>query len=361
MITDNGENRFVFQTFPYLSSAMTDEIYMQRALELARIGIGQVSPNPRVGCVIVHGDQIIGEGWHQQYGMPHAEVNALAAVKDESLLSQSTVYVNLEPCSHHGKTPPCADLLIRKKIARVVIANLDTNPQVSGEGIKKLRQAGIEVVTGVCAADGRELNKRFFTWMEKKRPFILLKWAETVDGFIARKNFESKWISSDYSRQWVHRWRSEEDAILVGSTTAKLDNPTLNVRDWSGRSPVRIVLDRFLRLNEGLNLFDHTQPTLCYNVLRHEEHPNLIRVRVDEQDFLQQVIHDLYKRNLQSVMVEGGTQTLQRFIDAGLWDEACIFRSMQSFGKGIAAPVIRGKRLPETACGEDSLVRILPE
>lgn len=340
---------------------MMDEIYMRRALELARIGIGRVSPNPRVGCVIVYKNQIIGEGWHQQYGMPHAEVNALAAVNDESVLPESTLYVNLEPCSHHGKTPPCADLLIQKKVGRVVIANLDTNPRVSGEGIKHLRQAGIEVITGVCAAEGRELNKRFFTWMERKRPYILLKWAETSDGFVARENFESKWISSDYSRQLVHRWRSEEDAILVGSTTAKLDNPALNVRDWSGRNPVRVVLDRFLRLDEGLKVFDRTQPTLCYNLLRHDEHPNLIRVRVDEQDFLPQVIQDLYKRNIQSVMVEGGSQTLQQFIDVGLWDEACVFRSTQSFGKGISAPAIRGNRLPEMPCGEDRLVRILPD
>jgi len=338
---------------------MTDEIYMQRALELARIGIGRVSPNPRVGCVIVHEKQIIGEGWHQHYGMPHAEVNALAVVKDESVLSQSTLYVNLEPCSHHGKTPPCADLLIQKRLGRVVIANLDTNPRVSGEGIKRLRLAGIEVVTGICAEEGRELNKRFFTRMEKKRPYILLKWAETADGFVARENFESKWISSDYSRQLVHRWRSEEDAILVGSTTAKLDNPSLNVRDWSGRNPVRVVLDRFLRLDERLNIFDRSQPTLCYNLLKHEEHTNLIRVRVDESGFLQQVIHDLYQRNIQSVMVEGGSQTLQQFIDAGLWDEAFVFRSAQSFGKGIPAPVIRGKRFPEIPCGEDRLVRIL--
>ncbi|HQQ97402.1 MAG TPA: bifunctional diaminohydroxyphosphoribosylaminopyrimidine deaminase/5-amino-6-(5-phosphoribosylamino)uracil reductase RibD [Cyclobacteriaceae bacterium] len=340
---------------------MTDEIYMQRALELAQIGIGQVSPNPRVGCVIVHQNQIIGEGWHHQYGMPHAEVNALTAVKDESLLPESSLYVNLEPCSHQGKTPPCADLLIRKKIGRVVIANLDTNPLVSGEGIKRLRQAGVEVITGVLAVEGRELNKRFFTWIEKRRPFVLLKWAETADGFMARENFESKWISSDYSRQLVHRWRSEEDAILVGSTTAKLDNPALNVRNWSGRNPVRVVLDRFLRLDERLKVFDRTQPTLCYNLLRHDEQTNLIRVRVDERDFLQQVMHDLFKRNIQSIMVEGGSQTLQQFIDAGLWDEACIFRSTQSFGKGIPAPNLHGKRLPEIPCGEDRLVRILPD
>lgn len=340
---------------------MTDEIYMQRALELARIGIGQVSPNPRVGCVVVHQSQIIGEGWHQQFGLAHAEVNALTAVKDESLLPQSSLYVNLEPCSHQGKTPPCADLLIRKKVGRVVIANLDTNPLVSGEGVKRLRQAGIEVVTGILAAEGRELNKRFFTWIEKRRPFVLLKWAETSDGFMARENFESKWISSEYSRQLVHRWRSEEDAILVGSTTAKLDNPALNVRNWSGRNPVRVVLDRFLRLDAGLKVFDRTQPTLCYNLLKHDEHTNLIRVRVDEHDFLQQVMHDLYKRNIQSVLVEGGSQTLQRFIEAGLWDEACIFRSTQSFGNGISAPTIRGKRLPELPCGEDRLVRVLPD
>ncbi len=319
-----------------------DELFMQRALELALLGVGQVSPNPRVGCVIVNDGKIIGEGWHQKYGEAHAEVNAVRSVQDQSLLKSSTVYVNLEPCSHFGKTPPCADLLIHHQVKKVVIANVDTNPLVGGEGIKKLQEAGVEVATGILEKQGRELNKRFFTFVEKQRPYIILKWAQTADGFVAQVNYESKWISNEYSRQLVHQWRSEEDAVLVGTRTAAHDNPTLNVREWSGRNPVRIVLDRFLRLPEKLNLFDGTQKTICYNVLKHEEHANLSLIRVEEKDFIQHVVIDLYKQKIQSVMIEGGAQTLQLFIDAALWDEARVFTSTHAFGKGIPAPSIQG-------------------
>jgi diaminohydroxyphosphoribosylaminopyrimidine deaminase/5-amino-6-(5-phosphoribosylamino)uracil reductase len=242
-----------------------DEVFMRRALELALLGMGSVSPNPMVGCVIIHHDKIVGEGWHKQYGEAHAEVNAIATIADKSLLKECTVYVNLEPCSHFGKTPPCADLLIEHRVKKVVVANLDSNPLVASEGVKKLRTAGIEVITGILEKEGRELNKRFFTFMEKQRPYIMLKWAETSDGFIARENFDSKWISNEYSRQLVHKWRAENDAVLVGTKTAFHDNPELNVRDWSGRNPVRIVLDRFLRLSEKLHVFDRKQKTLCYN------------------------------------------------------------------------------------------------
>src|SRR5690606_36610085 len=201
-----------------------DERFMQRALELALLGRGHVSPNPLVGCVIVQNDVIIGEGWHKQYGGPHAEVNAIDSVEDKSLLRESTVYVTLEPCSHFGKTPPCADLLIQQQVKKVVVANIDSNPSVGGTGIGKLRKAGIEVVSGVLDAGGRELNKRFFTFMEKQRLYIIFKWAQTADGYIARKNFDSKWVTNEYSRQLVHRWRTEEDAFLVGSRTAQYDN-----------------------------------------------------------------------------------------------------------------------------------------
>jgi diaminohydroxyphosphoribosylaminopyrimidine deaminase / 5-amino-6-(5-phosphoribosylamino)uracil reductase len=320
-----------------------DELFMQRAFELALLGVGQVSPNPRVGCVIVHDGKIIGEGWHKNYGEAHAEVRAIESVADASFLKESTVYVNLEPCSHFGKTPPCADLLIHHNVKKVVIANLDTNPLVGGEGIKKLRSASIEVLTGILEKQGRELNKRFFTFVEKQRPYIILKWAQTADGFVAQPNYESKWISNDYSRQLVHKWRTEEDAVLVGTRTAAHDNPTLNVREWTGRNPVRIVLDRFLRLSDKLNLFDKTQKTICYNVLRHEEHTNLSLIRVDENDFVQHVVKDLHKLKIQSVIVEGGAQTLQLFIDAGLWDEARIFTSTRTFQHGINAPTISGK------------------
>jgi diaminohydroxyphosphoribosylaminopyrimidine deaminase/5-amino-6-(5-phosphoribosylamino)uracil reductase len=320
----------------------TDELFMLRAMDLALLGSGLVSPNPLVGCVITHDGKIIGEGWHKKYGEAHAEVNAVNSVSDKRMLKESSVYVTLEPCSHFGKTPPCADLLIEHQVKKVVVANLDSNPLVAGEGIRKLRAAGIDVITGVLSKKGRALNKRFFTFVEKHRPYIILKWAETADGFVARKNFDSKWISDEYSRQLVHKWRTEDDAVLVGMRTAQLDNPELNVRNWSGRNPIRIVIDRFLKLNEKIHLFDGSQKTICYNVLKHEEHQNLSLVRIDEENFLQQLIHDLYKKKIQSVIVEGGSQTLQAFIESGLWDEARIFVSAQSFQTGVKAPAIAG-------------------
>lgn len=332
-----------------------DEIFMRRAFELALLGMGSVSPNPMVGCVIVHHNKIAAEGWHKQYGEAHAEVNAIDGVMDKSLLKECTVYVNLEPCSHFGKTPPCADLLIKHRVKKVVIANLDSNPLVSSEGVKKIRAAGIEVITGVLEKEGRELNKSFFTAMEKQRPYILLKWAETSDGFIAHENFDSKWISNEYSRQRVHKWRTESDAVLVGTKTAFHDNPELNVRDWAGRNPVRIVLDRFLRLSEKLHVFDHKQKTICYNVLKHEEHHNLSRVRIGEENFMVDVVKDLLKHKIQSVMVEGGTTTLQLFINAGLWDEARVFISERSFGKGIKAPTLPGNLIHQESVFNDTL------
>ena len=320
-----------------------DELLMKRAIELAHLGVGYVSPNPRVGCVVVKDGAVIGEGWHQQYGMPHAEVNALASVTDKSKIEGSAVYVNLEPCSHFGKTPPCADALIAHKVKKVVIANVDSNPLIGGNGIKKLRYTGIEVVTGVLEKEGRELNKRFFTFYEKQRPYIILKWAQTADGFIARSNYESKWISNEFSRQLVHKWRSEEDAILVGTKTAAHDNPSLTVRDWSGRNPVRLVIDRFLRLSDKLNLFDKSVKTICFNLIRSEEHENLILVRLDEENFIQQMLKYLFENKVQSVIVEGGAQTLSMFIQQSLWDEARVFSSSRTFQHGIAAPVIHGK------------------
>jgi diaminohydroxyphosphoribosylaminopyrimidine deaminase/5-amino-6-(5-phosphoribosylamino)uracil reductase len=332
-----------------------DELFMQRCLELAALGRGYVSPNPLVGCVIVHNERIIGEGWHKKFGEAHAEVNAVASVKDQELLKESTVYVNLEPCSHFGKTPPCVDLLIRHQVKKVVIANLDTHPNVSGEGIKKLREAGIEVITGILDKQGRELNKRFFTDIEKKRPYIILKWAQTADGFMAQANYDSKWISNEFSRQLVHKWRSEEDAILVGTKTVFHDNPQLNVRDWTGRNPVRVVIDRFLKLSDKLNVFDRNQKTIIYNVLKHEEHDNLILARIDEAEFLPQLLQDLHKRGIQSVIVEGGAQTLNFFIQPGLWDEARVFQTTRTFGKGIAAPTPKGKLSSTEAVSTDTL------
>ncbi len=337
-----------------------DELFMQRALELAQLGVGYVSPNPRVGCVIVHVNKIIGEGWHQKFGEAHAEVNAIHSVNDQSLLKESTVYVNLEPCSHFGKTPPCVDLLIRHQVKKVVIGNTDTNPLVAGQGIQKLKESGIEVAVGVLEKECRELNKRFFTFVEKHRPYIILKWAQTADQFIAQNNFESRWVSNEFSRQLVHRWRGEEGAMLVGTRTASHDNPSLTVRDWSGRNPVRIVMDRFLRLNDHLHLLDRQEKTICYNVLKHEEHPNLKLVRIDENNFLNEMVHDLYKQKIQSVIVEGGAQTLQLFLDAQLWDEARIFSSSRTFGEGISSPVLQGKLVAQDEVQGDRLEFFIP-
>lgn len=328
---------------------------MQRAMELALKGIGYVSPNPLVGCVIVHDDKIIGEGYHQKYGQAHAEVNAIDAVTDKSLLRDSTLYVNLEPCSHFGKTPPCADLLIRHNVKKVVIANVDSNPLVGGRGITKLREAGVEVVTNVLEQEGREVNKRFFTFVEKQRPYIVLKWAQTSDGFIARKNFDSKWISSELSRQLVHRWRSEEAAILVGKNTALHDDPQLNVRSWTGPNPVRIVIDRNLSLPKHLKMFTDNQPTLVYNVKESDTNGVIHRIRVSANSFFQDLIVDLYHRGLQSIIIEGGASTLANFINLDLWDEARVFTSHQEFREGIPAPQISGMLMSSEMIDTDFL------
>lgn len=334
---------------------LQDTDYMLRCFELAKQGMGSVSPNPMVGCVIVKDGKVIGEGWHKKYGEPHAEVNAVAGVEDKHILAGSTVYVNLEPCSHTGKTPPCADLLIKHNVHKVVIANTDTNPLVGGKGIAKLKAAGIEIVQGVLEKEGRELNKRFFTFHEQERPYIVLKWAQTADGFIARSNYESHWISNEFSRQLVHKWRSEEDAVLVGTKTAAHDNPKLTVRDWSGRSPVRLVVDRFLRLSDRLNLFDRSVRTICFNLIKHEEHSNLSLIRLDENHFLESMMEHLVKEKIQSVLIEGGATTLKLFTDAGLWDEARVFYAPRVFHSGIPAPIFKAIPIAEEKILDDRL------
>lgn len=315
------------------------EQYMQRALELAERGKGWVSPNPLVGCVIVHEDKIIGEGYHQRYGEAHAEVNALASVKSEELLSESTVYVTLEPCAHYGKTPPCANLLAEKRVKKVVIAAIDSNPLVGGKGIEILENAGIEVQTGILEKAARWQNRRFFTQIEKNRPYIILKWAQSRDGFVARPDFSSKWISNSQSRQLVHKWRAEEDAILVGRNTAFYDNPALNVRDWSGKNPLRLVIDRQLTLPKELKLFDQSIATICYNQLSEEVKPNLEYKKVEFQSLINEILADLQERKIQSLIVEGGTFVLNQFLEAELWDEARVFTSQNKFVEGIQAPI----------------------
>ena len=314
---------------------------MRRAFELARLGFGMVSPNPMVGCVIVHNGHVIGEGWHRIFGGPHAEVHAVHSVKDRKLLRESTVYVTLEPCAHYGKTPPCAVLLAEQRVKRVVICNTDPNPLVAGKGMTIMKRAGITVEQGLLEDEGYELNRRFFSFFQKKRPYVILKWAETSDGYIARENYDSKWISNEISRKLVHKWRAEEDAILVGKNTAKTDDPALTVRDWTGKNPLRLVIDPRLELSPSLRLFDGEAATVCYNLKesRQSEKVDFIRCRADH--FLEDIMVDLYRREIQSVMIEGGAATLDHFFQAGLWDEARRFQAPSTFGGGITAPAIR--------------------
>jgi diaminohydroxyphosphoribosylaminopyrimidine deaminase/5-amino-6-(5-phosphoribosylamino)uracil reductase len=332
-----------------------DTHFMERALELAELGRGKVSPNPMVGCVIVHNDKIIGEGWHKQYGEGHAEVNAIAAVEDQSLLPESTVYVTLEPCAHHGKTPPCADLLVSKRVKRVVIGAVDTNPLVGGKGIERMKQAGIQVSHGLLADASRNLNARFFTFIEKKRPYIILKWAQTADGFVARENFDSKWISGEASRNLVHQWRAEEDAIMVGTRTAQQDNPRLNVRNWEGNDPVRVVIDKKMTLSKELNLFDGKQPTLVYNGKTNQSLENLEFIQVSDEDYLPFILKDLYEKKVQSIIIEGGSTLLNSCLASGLWDEARVFTADVKFHAGIAAPRIQGLVSDSFQVGDDKL------
>lgn len=323
-----------------ISTVRDHSKYMQRALDLAGLGLGRVSPNPMVGCVIVHQDRIIAEGWHRQFGGSHGEVNAINSIADKRLLPESTLYVNLEPCAHYGKTPPCTDLIIASGIKKVIIANQDPNPMVSGKGIEQLRQTGVVVIEGVLEHAGAFLNRRFFSFHLHQRPYILLKWAQTRDGFMARLNHDSRWISNLQSRQLVHKFRSQEDAILVGRKTAHYDNPKLTVRDWEGRDPLRVVIDSNLVLKDNLNLFNGFVPTLCYNCVKNDHGSNTEYIKAPKNDMLSFLLGDLFRRNVQSLLVEGGAKLLASMIAAGIWDEARVFTSHTVFGEGICAPHI---------------------
>ena len=319
---------------------------MQRCLEIAIKGFGNVAPNPMVGCVIVYDQKIIGEGYHQQFGQAHAEVNAINSVENKELLKKATLYVNLEPCSHFGKTPPCADLIIKNKIPNVVIGNTDPFSEVNGRGIEKLTKAGINVQEGVLEDKCKKLNVRFFTFHEKKRPYVILKWAQTADGFIDLKRTEENpgkalQISSAESRKLVHKWRSQEQAIMVGSNTALLDNPQLTVREWQGRNPLRITIDKWLRIPKHYNLFDKSTATLIFTAVDEPSETNLEFVKIDfDQSPVPQILNELYKRSIQSLLVEGGEQLLTSFIESGLWDEARVFISDKKIEKGVNAPVL---------------------
>lgn len=339
---------------------------MNRCLELSEKGLGNVAPNPLVGCVIVHENKIIGEGYHQYFGGPHAEVNAINSVQDKKLLEKSTLYVTLEPCSHFGKTPPCADLIIKHKIPHVVIASSDPNPLVSGNGIEKLKNAGIHFETGILKKEHEWINRRFLTFFLKQRPYIILKWAQTKDGFIdiERKNNVANitWITNEASRTLVHKWRTQEQAILIGTRTAISDNPTLTSRSWKGKNPLRIVLDRNLVLSKQLNVFNHDAETLVFTSLQNftnSEHIQYSNIDFGE-NFFPDILKELYNRKIQSILIEGGANTLQSFIDAGLWDEARIFTGNISFEAGIKAPEINGEILSLQSIGNSSLKILLP-
>lgn len=333
----------------------TDETYMKRCLELAKNGLGTTYPNPLVGCVIVWKDQIIGEGWHQKAGESHAEVNAINRVKDQDKLKESTLYVNLEPCSHYGKTPPCSDLIAAKGIKNIVIGTVDPNPKVAGKGVMKLTQSSTEMFVGCLEDECEELNKRFFTIQRKKRPYVILKWAQTKDGFIAPETQEPGkpfWITGSASKQLVHKWRSEEQSILVGQNTALKDNPQLNTRLWKGKNPVRILIDRNLKSfssKERLYLLDQKNPTLVFCEHPEEYQENLNFEAIDfEKETVPQILNSLYNHGLQSLIVEGGQKTLQSFIDSDLWDEARIFTGDHYLKKGISAPVFNA--IPSETC-----------
>lgn len=328
--------------------------FMQRALELAGLGLGSVGKNPMVGCVITHENEIIGEGYYQKFGGAHAEVNAIAAVKDETLLAKSTAYVTLEPCSIFGKTPPCTDLLIKKKIPRVVVACIDPNASINGNGIRRLTESGVEVQVGVLNKEARELNNRFFTFHQKKRPYVILKWAQTTDGFIARENFDSKWITNKYSRQLVHKWRAEEDAILVGKNTALYDNPSLTTRAWHGKNPTRILLDSQLQIDKQNNLFNDEANTLAFNQLREGEEKSNKWIRVNNED-PKAILSVLQKEGVLSIIVEGGAKVLKSFVDSNFWDEARVFTGNENFKNGISAPLIDGTVIHQERIFEDHL------
>jgi diaminohydroxyphosphoribosylaminopyrimidine deaminase/5-amino-6-(5-phosphoribosylamino)uracil reductase len=330
-----------------LSQAMiTDELFMSRCIGLAGNGLGNTAPNPMVGCVIVHDGKIIGEGFHIKFGEAHAEVNAIRRVIEKSgneILEKSQLYVSLEPCSHFGKTPPCTDLIISKKIPKVFIGCMDTFSEVNGEGIRKLKDSGIDVQYGILENECRELNKRFFTAHEKKRPYIILKWAQSQDGFIAAKKQtgENRWISNEFSRKLTHKWRSEEQAILIGSNTVNTDNPHLTTRDWPGKNPLRVILDPSDTLHPDSHVLDNSAQTLIFTQAKKQAAEKTEWIAADLlKNNLQDVLCELYTRNIQSVIVEGGAMTLQNFINLDMWDESRIFIADKFLNGGVQAPSI---------------------
>ena len=338
----------------------TDEKYMQRCLELARLASGNTAPNPMVGSVLVHRDRIIGEGYHQLYGQAHAEANAIESVENKTLLKEATLYVNLEPCAHHGNTPPCADLIVRAGIPRVVIGAGDSSARVSGKGIRILEEGGCEVKRGVLEDSCRYLNRRFFTFHEKQRPYVVLKWAQTLDGYIdkdRRKDdpIQPNWITNEVSRHLVHKWRSQEQSILIGSHTALKDNPGLNVRESHGLDPLRIVIDRDLEIDESFKLIHDPLPLVLFTDINSDPRRarelaeyNVEVIRLNFKDnLMRQIFEFLYSRKILSVFVEGGGYTLSQFIASNMWDEARVFIGNRFFHSGVKAPQLPAREASE--------------
>jgi diaminohydroxyphosphoribosylaminopyrimidine deaminase/5-amino-6-(5-phosphoribosylamino)uracil reductase len=329
------------------------EKYMQRCLQLAKSGAGKVAPNPMVGAVLVYEDKIIGEGYHKKYGEAHAEVNCVNSIKEEdkNLVCKSALFVSLEPCSHFGKTPPCTDLIIKNRISKVVIGCKDVFTKVNGKGIEKLKNAGIEVITGVLESECIELNKRFFTFHQKQRPYIILKWAESANGKIANSPLHlwrgvggegRAFISNEFTNRLVHKWRSEEASILIGTNTALQDDPSLTTRLWPGKNPVRLIIDMDLKLPSSLKIFNKEVKTIIFNNIKNEEDGNLTFYQLNKENILKSLVDALHKLNVQSVIVEGGAKLLQSFIDEDLWDEFRIIKNdKRIIENGLGAPEIK--------------------
>lgn len=319
------------------------DIYIQRCFELARLAEGRTSPNPMVGAVLVHGDRIIGEGFHSSYGQAHAEVEAVRSVRadDRQLISEATLYISLEPCSVYGRTPPCTDLILKEKIPKVVISYLDRSPGVNGQGVARLRKYGVEVIEGIRSNDGKWLSAPRNIFVTKQRPYIILKYARSSDGFLGRSNREPVWLTNPYSKRLVHRWRSAIDAIMIGTNTALYDDPQLTTRLYPGPSPIRIVPDRRLRLPRQLHIFDDAIPTLIFtqNNPPDDQYQQTSFIQLEDGDFLPSLLRELHRRNIQTLMIEGGRILLEELLRAGLWDEARLFISPQYLHNGLPAPL----------------------
>jgi diaminohydroxyphosphoribosylaminopyrimidine deaminase/5-amino-6-(5-phosphoribosylamino)uracil reductase len=322
-----------------------DELYMRRCVDLGKLGAGSVAPNPMVGALLVHDNKIIGEGYHKQYGREHAEVNCIMSVntENERFIQSSTLFVSLEPCAHHGKTPPCTDLIIQKKIPKVVIGCRDPFDQVNGRGIEKLKNAGIDVVVNLLHDECFDLNRRFFTCQTKHRPYILLKWAQSSNAKIANLDYSRVFISNEFTNRLVHKWRSEESSVLVGTNTALQDDPYLTNRLWTGKHPLRVILDLDLKLPRSLKVFDSTAPTMIINFLKKEKQANLIYYQIARgASVVDQIIQAIFHHNIQSLIVEGGARLLQAFIDEKMWDEARVITSEEFIMEnGLPAPELK--------------------